>query len=38
MIKTVLVILLLFVILGLISGPGFRRFLYKLLGLPNRDR
>lgn len=38
MIKGVLVILLLFVALGLVSGPGFRRFLTKLLGLPNRDR
>ena len=38
MIKGVFVILLLFVALGLISGPGLRRFIAKLLGLPYRDR
>lgn len=38
MIKGVVIILLLFVALGLVSGPGFRRVIAKLLGLPNRDR
>ena len=38
MIKAVLVILLLFVLLGLVSGPGLRRFIARMLGLPDRDR
>lgn len=38
MIKGVIIILLLFVVLGLVSGPGMRRFIAKMLGLPNRDR
>lgn len=38
MIKGVLLILLALVALGLISGPGFRRFVAKLLGWSRRDR
>ncbi|SDD24586.1 hypothetical protein SAMN05421538_101201 [Paracoccus isoporae] len=38
MVKGVLIILLLFIVLGLVSGPGFRRVMAKLLGLPPRDR
>lgn len=38
MIKAVIIILLLFVALALFSGPGVRRFIAKMLGLPNRDR
>lgn len=38
MIKGVLLILLLIVALALFAGPGLRRFIAKLLGLPYRDR
>ena len=38
MIKGVVLVLLLFVLLALWSGPGVRRFIAKLLGLPYRDR
>lgn len=37
-IRVVLVFLLVIVILALVSGPGFRKFLLKLLGINRRDR
>lgn len=37
-IKIVVVFLLFIVALGLISGPGFRKFLYKVLGISRRGR
>lgn len=38
MIKGVLLILLIFIVLAVAAGPGFRRFVARLLGLPYRDR
>lgn len=38
MIKTVLLILLIFVAIAIAMGPGLRRFFARLLGLPYRDR
>lgn len=38
MIKGVVIILLLIIALALFAGPGVRRFIAKLLGLPYRDR
>ena len=38
MVKFVLVFLLVMVALALFSGPGFRKFLMKLLGINRRDR
>ncbi len=38
MIKGVILILLLIIALALFAGPGVRRFICKLLGLPYRDR
>lgn len=38
MIKIVVTILLLIVALALLAGPGVRRLIAKLLGLPHRDR
>lgn len=38
MIKIVLTFLLIFIALAIVAGPGFRRFIAKLLGLPYRDR
>lgn len=37
-VRIVVVFLLAMVALALFSGPGFRRFLKKLLGLSRRDR
>lgn len=37
-VRFVLVFLLIMVILALVSGPGFRKFLLKLLGINRRDR
>lgn len=38
MIKIVITFLLFMVVLALVSGPGFRRFLTKLLGIKWRGR
>lgn len=38
MIKIVIVFLLAIACLALIAGPGFRRFMCKLLGIPYRGR
>ncbi len=38
MIKGVIIILLALIALGLVSGPGFRRFIAKLLGWSRLDR
>lgn len=38
MVKLVITFLLFMIILALVSGPGFRRFLMKLLGINRRDR
>ncbi|SIT04842.1 hypothetical protein SAMN05421772_11442 [Paracoccus saliphilus] len=37
-VRLVIVFLLVMVILALVSGPGFRKFLLKLLGINRRDR
>lgn len=37
-IRAVILFLLIIVVLALVSGPGFRRFLLKLLGIDRRDR
>lgn len=37
-VRIVILFLLVMVALGLFSGPGFRRFLKKLLGFSRRDR
>lgn len=37
-VRFVIVFLLIMVILALVSGPGFRKFLLKLLGINRRDR
>ncbi len=37
-IRIVILFLLIMVALALFSGPGFRRFLMKLLGISRRDR
>lgn len=37
-IRVVILFLLVIVALALFSGPGFRRFLLKLLGISKRDR
>lgn len=38
MIKIVITFLLFMVVLALVSGPGFRRFLAKLLGIKRGGR
>lgn len=38
MLKIVLTFLLVMVALALIAGPGFRRILFRLLGVSRRDR
>lgn len=38
MVKFVLVFLLVMVALALLSGPGFRKFMLKLLGINRRGR
>lgn len=38
MLKIVLTFLLVMVVLAFIAGPGFRSFLFKLLGISRRDR
>jgi|TARA_B100001765_G_C19484624_1_gene330630 hypothetical protein len=38
MVKLVIVFLLVMVALALVSGPGFRKFLFRLLGIKPRDR
>lgn len=35
-IKVVIVFLLFIVFLGLVSGPAFRRFLFRMLGISRR--
>lgn len=37
-VRLVILFLLVMVALALFSGPGFRRFLKKMLGLDRRDR
>lgn len=37
-IRAVVLFLLIIVVLALVSGPGFRKFLLKLLGIDRRDR
>lgn len=37
-IRAVALFLLIIVVLALVSGPGFRRFLLKMLGIDRRDR
>ena len=37
-IRAVVLFLLIIVVLALVSGPGFRRFLLNLLGINRRDR
>lgn len=37
-IRVVVLFLLVIVVLALVSGPGFRRVLLKLLGISRRDR
>ena len=37
-IRAVVMFLLIMVVIALVSGPGFRRFLLKLLGINRRDR
>lgn len=37
-VRLVILFLLIMVALALFSGPGFRRFLMKLLGISRRDR
>lgn len=37
-VRVVILFLLIMVVLALFSGPGFRKFLLKLLGLSRRDR
>ena len=38
MIKIVLTFLLVMVGLAIVAGPGFRRFMAKVLGISRRDR
>lgn len=38
MIKIVLTFLLVMIAIALVAGPGFRRFMKKLLGISRRDR
>ncbi len=38
MLKIVLTFLLVMVVLALLAGPGFRRFLMKFLGISRRGR
>lgn len=37
-VRLVVLFLLVIVVLALVSGPGFRRFLKAILGLSRRDR
>lgn len=37
-IRAVVLFLLIIVVLALVSGPGFRKFLLKMLGINRRDR
>lgn len=38
MLKIVLTFLVVMALLALIAGPGFRKFLLRLLGISGRDR
>lgn len=38
MLRAVLLFLLVMVVMALVSGPGFRRFIKKLLGINRRGR
>ena len=37
-IRAVILFLLIIVVLAIVAGPGFRRFMAKVLGISRRDR